>query len=315
MSWNELFIDPILRNGGFNPANTLVLGLILVASIFLVYKLIIRLRVKIDATFFVAISPFIFWACSTRVLRDMFYSQALQSLSQYPGFLTDLGANLSAISGLAYSHIVSIIPIPPLASIQAFLISWFVTPSSGSYVITFALALGAFLLSLLIQRYTRIPYWKPMLIIGLALSIWNLLLIPLVTLHPLALILGMTLGWAGLLFLLHFIGNRFKITPLKRVFTRVNFSVISFHMLDASATFASLAFFGYSEQHVLPNILIPFLGPASMFLLKLLVLIPVLYIIDRETEPGNFRNFLKICIIILGLAPGLRDMLRLIPMV
>ena len=47
-------------------------------------------------------------------------------------------------------------------------------------------------------------------------------------------------------------------------------------------------------------------------LLKLVVLLPVLYIVDRYTEPGEFRNFLKIVILILGLAPGLRDLIRLV---
>ena len=181
MPWNDLFVNPILNNGGFNPLNTLVLGLILVASIFLVYKLIKRLNVPIDSRFFIAVAPFIFWACSTRVLRDLFYSQALQNLSQYPGFLTDLGANLGAISQLAYSHITGILPVPQLAQFQSFIISWFITPSSGSYVITFLLALGVFLLSLLIQKKTKIPYWKPMLVIGIILCIYNILLMPILT--------------------------------------------------------------------------------------------------------------------------------------
>lgn len=315
MTWDEFFIKPILQNGGFNPVNTLVLGLVLVLSIFLVYRLIRKLRVPVDARFFIAISPFIFWACSTRVLRDFIYAQALQNISQYPGFFSDLGANLGVISQLAYSHIVSILPIAFFARVQAFIISWFVTPSSGSYVITFLLALAVFLISLLIQRYTKIHYWKPMFIIGIVLCVWNLFLLPIMTLYPFALVLGITLAWAGGFFLLTFLGRRYGIKPLKMVFTKVNSAILSFHMLDASATFASLSFFGYSEQHVLPNLLIPYLGPASMFLLKLVVLIPVLYIIDQETKPGDFRNFLKICIIILGLAPGLRDLLRLLLMV
>lgn len=315
MSWDEFFVKPILRNGGFNPVNTLVLGLILVLSIFLVYKLIRKLRVPIDARFFIAISPFIFWACSTRVLRDFIYAQALQNLAQYPGFLSDLGANLDAIGRLAYSHTVSIIPFPPLASLQSFIVSWFVTPSSGSYVITFLLALAVFLISLMIQKYLKIPYWKIMFIIGIILCIWSILLLPIVTFYPFVLVLGTALAWSGIFFLLTFLGWKYGINILKKIFTKANSAILSFHMLDASATFVSLSFFGYSEQHVLPNLLIPYLGPASMFLLKLAVLIPVLWIIDRETKPGDFRNFLKVCIAILGLAPGLRDMLRLLLMV
>jgi len=56
-----------------------------------------------------------------------------------------------------------------------------------------------------------------------------------------------------------------------------------------------------------------------MFLLKTAVLLPVLYLIDRYSEDTpqgrSLKNFLKIVILILGLAPGLRDLLRLMAQV
>ncbi|MEE9406424.1 MAG: DUF63 family protein, partial [Candidatus Aenigmarchaeota archaeon] len=75
--------------------------------------------------------------------------------------------------------------------------------------------------------------------------------------------------------------------------------------------------FGYLEQHVVPRMLIFDFGPISMFVLKIAVVIPVLILIDRYTKDTdkNFINFLKIVILILGLAPGLRDLLRLMVMV
>jgi uncharacterized membrane protein len=41
----------------------------------------------------------------------------------------------------------------------------------------------------------------------------------------------------------------------------------------------------------------------------------VLWIIDRYGEKGSFNNFLKVVVLILGLAPGLRDTIRLMAMV
>jgi uncharacterized membrane protein len=82
-------------------------------------------------------------------------------------------------------------------------------------------------------------------------------------------------------------------------------------MLDYSATFVSVAFFSYYEQHPVPRLFIDAIGPWTFFLLKLAVLLPSLYIIDRYAEEGDFKNFLKIVILILGLAPGLRDSIRL----
>ena len=132
---------------------------------------------------------------------------------------------------------------------------------------------------------------------------------------PVGMILGITGLWSLLFLLLHkfslFVKKDSALKPLKQIFTLDNSAILSAHMLDASATFVALAFFGYAEQHPLPRMLIAFSNPAAMFLLKLVVLIPVLYIIDRYAEKGEFKNFLKIVIFILGLAPGLRDMIRL----
>jgi uncharacterized membrane protein len=48
-----------------------------------------------------------------------------------------------------------------------------------------------------------------------------------------------------------------------------------------------------------------------MYPLKLAVLVPVIYIINKYSEEKNLRNYLLIIITILGLATGLRDAFRL----
>jgi uncharacterized membrane protein len=50
-------------------------------------------------------------------------------------------------------------------------------------------------------------------------------------------------------------------------------------------------------------------GPAVMFPLKLLVVLPVLWYIDKSEDNKQFKGFLKIVILILGLALGVRDWL------
>jgi uncharacterized membrane protein len=88
---------------------------------------------------------------------------------------------------------------------------------------------------------------------------------------------------------------------------------IAAHLLDASATFVSLTFYGYYEQHVLPTFLINLAGGAwIMYPLKMVVIIPVIYLIDKYAkEDKRLRNLLLIAVAVLGLAPGLRDMFRL----
>jgi uncharacterized membrane protein len=274
----EYFLNPILQNGWFNPVNTLVYGVVLVVAAYLVFRMLRRMKVRIDYYFLIAVLPFIFWGSSTRVLHD----------AAFAGVLTG--------------------PVGEFYSMPIF-------PTPGSYFITFGLALAVLAISLGIQRWSKIPYWKPMLSAGLAMCVINMILMPYTTLYPAGLIIGVTCLWAALFFLLGHLGIRLKNKLVKNLFSRENSGLLTVHMLDASSTWAALTFFGYSEQHVVPNMLIPVLGPAAMFLLKLAVMLPVLYLIDKNTERGEFRNFLKIVILILGLAPGLRDMIRLVAMV
>jgi uncharacterized membrane protein len=274
---SEYFLNPILSNGWFNPVNSIVYGVILVAAVYLVFRLLRRMKIRIDRYFLYAILPFVLWGSSTRVLHDAAFYGALKGAA-----------------GEFYS-------LP-------------VFPTPGSYFITFTLALAVLIASLGVQRYAKLAYWKVMAVVGIALDIVNFALMPAFNPLPVGMILGITVLWSLLFLLLNKFSEKagqkiFK--PLKDVFTKQNCTILSAHMLDASATFVALAFFGYSEQHPLPRFLIDLSNPAAMFLLKLVVLIPVLYIVDRYSEKGEFRNFIKIVILILGLAPGLRDMIRL----
>ncbi|MBI4181378.1 MAG: DUF63 family protein [Candidatus Aenigmarchaeota archaeon] len=275
---DDYFLNPILQNGFFNPVNTLVYALVLVAAVYGVFRLLTRMKIPVDRRFFLAVLPFIFWGSSTRVLHDAAFAGRL----------------------------------PP--GLQEFYSApWFPTP--GSYFITFALALAVLAVSLGIQRGTRRPYWQPMLAIGLVLDLVNVAFIPWVSLAPLLLVGGLALFWVALI---HGFTRLFKHpffqkrhVHLQKALSPANQAILAAHLLDAAATYISLTFYGYVEQHVVPNLLIPLFGPAAMFPLKILVVIPVLWAIDTYAEDPRFRNFLKLVVLILGLAPGLRDLLRL----
>jgi uncharacterized membrane protein len=93
---------------------------------------------------------------------------------------------------------------------------------------------------------------------------------------------------------------------------RQNLLIIYAHMLDASSTYIGVDWFSYYEKHVVPTFLIDLTGTAAvMFPLKLLILLPVLKLIDRSLEDPSLRNLIKLTLIILGLAPAVRNTLRL----
>jgi uncharacterized membrane protein len=290
---NQYFVEPILANGYFNPVNTLVYGIVLVVAVLLVYKLMQRMKVRIDKYFLYAILPFIFWGSSTRVLHDAAYVGALAT--------TELNAFYN----------------------QPFF------PTPGSYFITFGLAIAILLIGLGVQRYTKHPYWKLMAVVGIVLDIANMAILPVVTFLPLLMVLTITGFWMLLFYLIYRVTVIYKpFRHARKYLSGVNQAVLGCHFLDASATFTALSFFGYGEQHVLPNAAIAALGPVAMFPLKIVVVLAVLWAIDRWGYDGksggsaaeaargrDFGNFLKIVIVILGLAPGLRDAIRMIALV
>lgn len=83
------------------------------------------------------------------------------------------------------------------------------------------------------------------------------------------------------------------------------------HMVDGFATFLGIQYLGYWELHVLPRFLIDTFGAWVMVPAKIVVFLPILYILDSSKEDENFTNFIKFVLVVLGLAPGLRDALRM----
>lgn len=93
---------------------------------------------------------------------------------------------------------------------------------------------------------------------------------------------------------------------------RFNLAIIYAHMLDASSTYVGMDWFGYYEKHVVPTFLIDLAGTAAvMYPLKLLILLPLLKVIDSSIEDPSLRNLTKLTLITLGLAPAVRNTLRL----
>lgn len=120
-------------------------------------------------------------------------------------------------------------------------------------------------------------------------------------------VLALGAAMAGSLYIL-----RHVVSWLKFLDDRYNLFILFAHMLDASSTYIGVDWFGYYEKHVVPTILIGLTGTAAvMYPLKLLVLLPALSLIDHFIEDRSLRNLTKLVLITLGLAPAIRNTLRL----
>ena len=127
---------------------------------------------------------------------------------------------------------------------------------------------------------------------------------------------------AGVIVLLIAAGATFGLWALLRYVFRWEYVnhplylvLLAGHMLDASATSYALAYKGYIEQHVLGSALIDLTGtPYVMFAMKIIVLIPAIWILEKfrkEAGMENIWHLVLLAMIIVGLAPGLRDVLRM----
>jgi len=270
------------------------------------------MKIEVNRNFAFALLPFIFWAAATRVLRDFAYGLAKGAAitSNTIGmFMSNVPYQVSTIHTEMLSYLSGKLSLGGFNGFYSWVVVLFPTP--GSYMLTFMFALLSLLISLVIQRYTKKPYWKIMFFIGFSACVFNLYLLPPLNFTPFFTVMGVTILWSVLFCSITKFSKSVRYKSLKEIFTLENSSLLSVHMLDASATWAALTFYGYLEQHPLPRFVTTYFTPAGMFLLKLVVMIPVLYVINRYTENGEFKNFLLMLILILGLAPGLRDMIRL----
>ncbi len=183
------------------------------------------------------------------------------------------------------------------------LILWLVTP--GIYVLTGLITITTLFISVYVEKKTNFDYRYLMFIIGAILCIPNIIFINHINWTAFIEVVGF---WAIISSIFVLIRNKWDLLKNK-----LNLSALLAHLFDASSTFVAVDFYGYGEQHVLPNALTGITGTAFvMFPLKIAVILGALYVIDEYIEDKTIANMLKLAIFILGLAPGLRNFLSLI---
>lgn len=188
--------------------------------------------------------------------------------------------------------------------------TYFLT-SPGIYFTTMAIFAASILLSLLIRRLFKIEAKKTLISMGIILSVSQLALLLEMVERPMAgfLIIFFSSAVCGAVLIIRHVWGE-KLWLLK---SRENTLVICCHLIDATVTFIGIDFYGYAEQHVIPRALICIFGSASvMYLLKIAALPVVLYLLDTYLEDEEMNIFIKMIIMVLGLAPATRNFLRII---
>ncbi len=184
------------------------------------------------------------------------------------------------------------------------------------YILMFVITVVMLIISIKLQRSGIVNDWK--IAFGVAGILWTLvnlgiLLSVLRITNPAALIVIFLMG-TGLTMLIYMLA---KVAGYTMYTQRINVSILLVHLLDASSTFYGMKFLEYYEKHVVPTFLIDLAGTSSiMFPLKLIVFIPIIYVLETQfnddEESMHLKDVLKLTIIVLGLAPATRNTVRMV---
>ncbi len=270
----KYYINGIVNDASYNPVDTVTYAILLGISLFGVYKFLVKLKIEVDTSFIIAVTPYILAGSSLRVLED---------------------------SG-AFS--------PPIKYL-------FITPII--YFVIFAVTISILSLAISLERKGIIKDYHIFFCAGgiawTLVNIASLIVFGKVQhLEYAAAILTLGLVSTGAVYL---VSSKLNFTLLTN---KLNISILFTHLLDASSTYVGMDWLGYYEKHVVPTFFIDIAGkftdhPALvMYPLKLLVFIPVFYMLDSQFDDKDkkFIPLMKLVIIVLGLSPAVRNTLRIL---
>ncbi len=176
----------------------------------------------------------------------------------------------------------------------------FLTSSPGIYIVVGTL----FFISLSIEQITKGKVKAMWIGVGLAM-IHILILLPLFL--P-----------SRILFVLLIISMALAPSYAAKLFLPCPYSLPIFaHALDGAATYIIIDLVtpitgqSYVEQHVLPNFLSSLAGTFAIFYILKVALSTIIACLIKQELSKEDAYFIISCVVILGLAPGVRDLLRM----
>jgi len=278
----KYYIDPIRLGQPYNIVDTLTYAVILVLGVYLLYRWMSQstwlsdIGFKIDTIFILATLPYVVLGGVLRVVQDTgMITGNFQFLLVTP-----------IIYFVLFFFTISMLFLSRYITLQGF------TKNFLSFY-TFAGIMSAFVVSLVLLAW------------GINHAHVDLFILAII---PLMAITATLLVWASIRYVLRW---KYVTDPL--------FLILIFgQLLDASATSYGIDLHPsvrYIEQHVVGSGLIEMTHTAFvMFPLKLVVLFPAIYIMELYRKEANpaFWHLVLFAMIVVGLAPGIRDMTRMV---
>lgn len=272
----KYYIDPIRYEQPYNAIETITYALLLIAALYLIYRWFVRSKFDLDAKFVLATVPYIIFGGVLRVVQD---THVIKSDAQFL-IVTPF------IYFVIFFYTFGILLLTRWMERQGFV---------DSYVKIYA---GAGILSILVA--------------SLVLIAWSS---GLHGIHPEILVIILSMAAAATLAVFLFMRYALK---WEYVRDPLYITLLFGQLLDASATSYGIDFHPvvhYIEQHVVGSTLMEWTHTAFvMFPLKLLVLFPAIYIMQLYRKEANpaFWHLVLLAMIVVGFAPGVRDMVRMV---
>jgi uncharacterized membrane protein len=278
----KYYIDPIKTGQAYNVVDTLTYAIILVIGIYLIYRwmsgpsYMADVGFRFDEKFILATVPYIILGGVLRVIEDT-------------GMITSDWRFL-LITPLIY-FVLFFFTISMMYLARFLTLRGITTAFISFYALagTAALVISSLILLAWSTQHNGV-------------DLFILAIIPLMAVTATAIVYAVmryALGWT-------YVTDPLYITLLFG------------QLLDASATSYGIDFhphIQYVEQHVVGSTLIDLTGTAFvMFPLKLLVLFPAVYVMQMYRKEANpaFWHLVLLAMMVVGFAPGVRDMVRMV---
>jgi uncharacterized membrane protein len=344
-SGHSISYNGVTASEGYTILSEITYGVILVCALFGLYKLLKKLEIKIDWYFCIALFPYILFGPVTRVLEDTnYFSEPVVYwfISPLIYFQTTLCVLIFLFLGYylqkkAFTRRKTLFILLSMFCLIDILytIMWAFRIRYGASIIEpgifYVLSILAFLPFL--YRYIK----KQMMTVNTIIFSGGLLV-----LLPCVFLIGRWMTgnqWSGtygtylnvfflviglvalIVFLVYLIAWIYRKHDTMRVYKNpLNLSMLAGHLIDGITSYVSIydplsmGLPSYIEKHPASNSLME-LWPPLFPIVKFLLIIMVIYVFDvaykkELTKYSRLVNLLKIGIFILGVSPGLRDLLR-----
>jgi uncharacterized membrane protein len=268
----DYFIRPIWDKTGYNIVNTLVYAAIAIAAIFVIHRLI-KGRIRIDEGFVWGVLSFVLFGSTIRVVTDSIDSGKFLPVSPVHKLVLD-------------SHL------------------WdygYFTVTPGVYLLTAGLLFASLAVLYKLKRtellgFVGLALWLPHFLLLVPFMEYALYAIPILAL---AVVPGY-LAW------LHFRDSALAL-------------IVAGQALDGAATFFIIDIFSgisgihYFEQHVVGSAIGGFFGTFfAFYLLKVGIALAAAHVLSKEKMDREDCAFIALVLMIMGFAPGIRDILRMV---